>query len=534
MLLFCIFVANNSYCIMKRISVFLTCILLSFNLLSQNVWTVQTVPNTRLQSNEIHVSDPDGYLSYSVEMTINTALCAIRDTADVFIVTLSSVGDAEPKHFATSLFNFWGIGDAQKDNGVLLLFVEDQHALEFETGYGAEATLTDAKCERIFTRTIMPFFKAGDYEGGLCAGVADIVDVYGGEIPMGLKTTLPTVNNGDEVNGLEDVSIVFILFALLMFVLPVLGVVFWAVKHKTKSSASDKYSVMEESGTTYVEGFKTSWSGSPWDGKGCLGGLMIGFSVFVMLFLVIFVLVIAYPNLEEKQMFDWAAIGSFVLYITWICFRHNQRVLRTANKLARNSVNPKSVYEAANDHLANKVAMWMAPWLGWVYYLIFKKKLAANDDCQCPKCGEVMRKDGMFGLPENHLAEERVGAFRFTPYYCNNGHRIVVKEHGNHYSDFSTCSKCGAYTLKLTKTETIREADYSRSGERKETYECQHCGDIVTKTVTIPKKVHYTSGSSGSSSSSSSRSYSSHSHSHSSGGSFGGGRSGGGGYSGRW
>ena len=521
---------------MKRLYLLSAFIILFFSAFAQGTWTVQTVPNTRLQSNDIHVSDPDGYLSDSIEMSINTALCAIRDTADVFVVTLTSIGDADPKHFATELFNYWGIGDAVKDNGVLLLFVEDQHALEFETGYGAEATLTDAKCERIFTRTIVPYFRDGDYEGGLSAGVAQIVTVYGGEIPMGLKTNLPSIDDYEyeESSGLDDVSVIFVLFALAAFVLPILGLVFWAVKCKSKASVTDSIDATEENGATYVEGFKTSWSGSPWDGKGCLGGLMIGLSVFVFLFLVIFVLAMVNPDMEEKQMFDWAAIGSLVAYLTWICFRHNHRVLKTADKLAHSSANPKSVYEAANDHTANKVAMWMAPWLGWVYYLIIKKKLKANDECQCPKCGAMLRKDGLFGLPENHLAEERVGALKFTPYYCNNGHRIVVKEHGKLFSSYTTCANCGAYTSKLIKTETVREADYSRSGEKKETYECQHCGDLVTKTVTIPKKVHYTSsGGSGYSSSSSGRSHSSSHHS-SSHGSFGGGRSGGGGYSGRW
>ena len=145
---------------------------------AQTVWTVETVPNTRLKGNDIHVSDPDQFLSDSAEAHINTALCAIREQADVFLVTLGSIGQAEPKRFATTLFNKWGIGDADADNGVLLLFVEDQHALEFETGYGAEEILTDAKCERIFTKTIVPFFRKGDYETGLCAGVADIVSVY--------------------------------------------------------------------------------------------------------------------------------------------------------------------------------------------------------------------------------------------------------------------------------------------------------------------------------------------------------------------
>ena len=207
---------------MKRIALFLMLFSLAFSAMADGAWTVRSVPNTRLQSNDIHVSDPDGYLSDSIEMTINTALCAIRDKADVFVVTLASIGDARPKSFATELFNYWSIGDAETDNGVLLLFVEDQHSLEFETGYGAESTLTDAKCQRIFTNTIVPFFKAGDYESGLCAGVADIVEVYGGEIPMGLKSTLPAVNYDDEDQGLgDDFPVFFVFLAMVLFVMPI-------------------------------------------------------------------------------------------------------------------------------------------------------------------------------------------------------------------------------------------------------------------------------------------------------------------------
>ncbi len=504
---------------------------------AQSPWTVQTVPNTRLESNDIHISDPDGFLSDSAEMNINTALCAIRDQADVFVVTLASIGNSEPKHFATRLFNYWGIGDAATDNGVLLLFVEDQHALEFETGYGAEETMTDARCERIFTQTIVPFFRAGDYEGGLCAGVADIVEVYGGTIPMGLKTTLPSSGNeSTDSDDLDDISILFLFFALFVFFLPFVGIYFWLKKRGEKRKlGSDSFHSFDENGATYIDGFKTAWSGSPWEGKGCLGGLLIGFSIFVIMFLAILVSLSVFPDLEEKAYFNRVALITLVLYLTWVCFRHNHRTLKKAEALAKQSVNPKSVYEAVWNHTSNKVAMWMAPWLGWIYYLIFKKKKDQGEECCCPECRGTMRPYGNYDLPANHVAEMAAGALKYTPYRCGNGHVIVVKEQGKQFSKFSICQKCGAYTLKKTDTKTIRNADYTQSGEKLVTYVCQHCGDTFTKSVTIPKLVHYTSSSSYSGSSSSSRSYSSHSSSsRSSGGSHGGGRSGGGGFSGRW
>lgn len=527
---------------MKRLTILVIWVFAFLSLSAQNAWTVQTVPNTRLENNDIHVSDPDSYLSDSAEMNINTALCAIREQADVFLVTLSSIGDADPKRFATQLLNYWGIGDAETNNGVLLLFVEDQHALEFETGYGAEETLTDARCERIFTNTIVPYFRAGDYEGGLCAGVGEIVSVYGGTIPLGLVTTLP--NNDDE--GFEDfdsdISPIFLLLVLAVFAMPVVGLVYWAYKrNKGKSAGTDSYHSCEENGVTYIDSFKTAWSGSPWEGKGCLGALMLGFSIFVFLFLAILFVNYLFPDIEENRMLDLVSVITIVLYLTWVCFLQNHRALKMADKLAKQIIRPLEVYKAAYNNTGTKIATWMAPWLGWVYRLIFKKRIKQNNDLQCPMCHVEMKKDGSFALPEVHALENRLGALKFTPYYCANGHKVVLKERGSQYSKFQACSACGAFTSKLVNTKTIREANYSHSGEKEETYECQHCGHSFKKAVTIPMLYHYTGGSSysssssRSSSSSSGRSYHSSSHSSSrSSGSFGGGRSGGGGYSGRW
>ena len=513
---------------MRKLSLIFLLICLNITVMAQKYWIVKKVPNTRLESNDIHVSDPDGYLSDSAEMNINTALCAIRDKADVFLVTLTSIGEVESKRFATQLFNYWGIGNAESNNGVLLLFVEDQHALEFETGYGAEETLTDARCQRIFTNTIVPFFRAGDYEGGLCAGVAEIVNIYDGEVPAGLKSNLSSntgVNDGNGGLKEENMSGFFMFFCFFLFVMPVVGLVFWNKKRKQKTGLSG-YQLKTEDNVNYIDGFKPVWSGSPWEGKGCLGGLLIGLSIFVFFFAAYLFVTMKYPDMAEKKQFNWSAVITLLLYFTWICFLQNRRALKTADDLAKKTIRPKEIYKAAFSNTGNKLTMGLAPWLGVFFYNKMKKRVQDAPEFCCPTCGQTMKQDESFHLPEIHELESEVEALRFTPYRCLHGHEFVVTDKGKQFYKFTTCQKCGAYTMKKTKLETIREANYSHSGEQEETCVCQHCGETIINTIVIPKLVHHTSKSSSSSSSSS--------HSNSSGGSFGGGSSGGGGYSGKW
>ena len=94
---------------------------------AQQVWTVKTVPNTRLQSNAIHISNPDNIVSDDTEQHLNRLLDTVRPAADVFVVALHSVGEVAIEKFVNDLFNAWAIGEADANNGVLLLMVEDQH-----------------------------------------------------------------------------------------------------------------------------------------------------------------------------------------------------------------------------------------------------------------------------------------------------------------------------------------------------------------------------------------------------------------------
>ena len=75
----------------------------------------------------------------------------------------------------------WKIGRKKIDDGALLVIAKNDRRLRIEVGYGLEGALTDATTKRIIDEDITPKFKAGDFAGGVAAGVDKIVRIVNGE-----------------------------------------------------------------------------------------------------------------------------------------------------------------------------------------------------------------------------------------------------------------------------------------------------------------------------------------------------------------
>jgi uncharacterized protein len=93
-----------------------------------HAWTVAEVPNMRLTDTRLHTSDPDELLDEVSQHRIDSILTEVeaKTTAEIAVVALRSTGETTCKDFATQLFNTWKKGKASKDNGLLILMVEDQ------------------------------------------------------------------------------------------------------------------------------------------------------------------------------------------------------------------------------------------------------------------------------------------------------------------------------------------------------------------------------------------------------------------------
>lgn len=100
-----------------------------------------------------------------------------RSGIQLVVATVSSLDGQAIEPYANELFRAWKLGEAAKNNGVLLLVAPNERRVRIEVGYGLEGTLTDALASVIISNAITPRFKAGDFSGGVVRGVDDIITV---------------------------------------------------------------------------------------------------------------------------------------------------------------------------------------------------------------------------------------------------------------------------------------------------------------------------------------------------------------------
>lgn len=132
------------------------------------------IPNPASQ--DAWLTDQAGVLSAEESKRISAlAESMYRDLGvDVVLVTVPQVNGGTPKELATALFNKWRPGDAQANNGLLILFSLGDRRLEMETGYGLESLLPDGWIGTMQQQYMVPAFKEGHYGEGLVKGMQHV------------------------------------------------------------------------------------------------------------------------------------------------------------------------------------------------------------------------------------------------------------------------------------------------------------------------------------------------------------------------
>lgn len=135
------------------------------------------------------VVDQAAILSNSTESRLAKLLAAHEEATgnQVVVVTLSGLQGYAIEDFALRLGRHWGIGQAGRDNGLLLVVASKERRVRIEVGYGLEGLMPDALAKLIIEREILPAFKKGNFDRGVTRGLDAILAAIGSEDPGGRK-----------------------------------------------------------------------------------------------------------------------------------------------------------------------------------------------------------------------------------------------------------------------------------------------------------------------------------------------------------
>ena len=134
------------------------------------------------EPSEVYVNDYAQVLSAADADAIRELLRSVRSQTDieVAVVTIGSIAEyADPgqtlESFATALFDHWGIGKKETNDGILILFARDDRRVRIEMGaaYGSDY---DAAMQRVVDDRMIPAFRNGEYGRGLYEGARGVVE----------------------------------------------------------------------------------------------------------------------------------------------------------------------------------------------------------------------------------------------------------------------------------------------------------------------------------------------------------------------
>lgn len=182
------------------------CFLFSFNA----VFAQFNIPKKPSKTSEqTSVYDYVNLLSASEKSSLEQKLLTYSDSTStqIVIAIINSTEGENINYLGAQWGQAWGIGQAGKDNGILILLAKNDRKIAINSGYGVEHLLTDAMCKRITERDIIPFFKQNYYCAGLNRGADAIFEVLKGEY----KETRKADNTNDFPVGFIVLIILFII-----------------------------------------------------------------------------------------------------------------------------------------------------------------------------------------------------------------------------------------------------------------------------------------------------------------------------------
>jgi uncharacterized protein len=129
------------------------------------------------------VTDLTGTLSGEAVNRIEAKLADLeaKKGSQIAVLIVPTTQPEEIEQFSIRVEDAWKLGRKGVDDGAYLIVAKNDRRVRIEVAYGLEGAMSDAVANRIVDETITPRFKLGDFDGGIEAGVDQMIAVVNGE-----------------------------------------------------------------------------------------------------------------------------------------------------------------------------------------------------------------------------------------------------------------------------------------------------------------------------------------------------------------
>ena len=180
-------------------------------------YTLQEIPMVHLQDRTRYVSNPDGILSPAAVATMDSILFALEEKTGIqtLVVAVTGIEGGDCFDFAYRLGKEMGVGQKERNNGLVILLSTDERCIQFATGYGLEGIIPDAICKRIQNRYMVSHLGKGDWNTGMVEGIRALNGYLDGSME----------NIGGEAE--EDLTPIYIFLVLMMGGIGLITFIIW-------------------------------------------------------------------------------------------------------------------------------------------------------------------------------------------------------------------------------------------------------------------------------------------------------------------
>jgi uncharacterized protein len=167
-----------------------------------------------------YVTDRAGIIQLQTKDQLE-ALCKELEEktgAQMAIVTVHSLDGGDIQTYANNLYKQFGVGSKKDDRGVLLLVAPNDRKYWTEVGYGLEPVITDARAGDA-GRLLVPFFRKGDYNGGITVAVWQLAKYAAddkGVTLTGVPQIRPVIHHEDDTSGFAIWIVLGIILVIIL------------------------------------------------------------------------------------------------------------------------------------------------------------------------------------------------------------------------------------------------------------------------------------------------------------------------------